>query len=101
MSTTKKPTRRLLNEPSAWLRGALAAFQNDPDIRVVLELYRRRGCVLVTTLGSGDRTCDRCKVDVSEGPTFWPFMLSPEPDLICIIGLCDACVRHETVEVTQ
>lgn len=95
---TSTPTRPVMHEPTAWLRGALAdvlaridALDLEPGTAVLAPLGR--------TAGREDRTCDRCRHYVPEGPPFYCDLLIPRPGVHVVVGLCQVCRDLERGEV--
>lgn len=89
---TSTPTRPVMHEPTAWLRGALAYVLARID---ELDLDLSPSDDVVTTLGPagapGDRTCDRCRTDVPMGPLFYVDRLTPRLGVHVVVGLCQVC----------
>ena len=85
-------TTTAIHEPSAWLRGALAGVLARID---ALELDLSPADDVVTTLGPtagrGDRTCDRCRMYVPQGPPFYVDRFTPRRGVHVVVGLCRVC----------
>ena len=91
------PTIKRYDEPSAWLRGAVAdALASNQMLREMLR-HPRRGVVLSRLMRyAGDRECDRCGLDVPEGQDFYPFLFPAEGGrVVFVVGLCP---RHALAE---
>ena len=91
------PTIKRYDEPSAWLRGAVAdALASNQMLREMLR-HPSRGVVLSRlTRYAGDRECDRCGLDVPEGQDFYPFLFPAEGGrVLFVVGLCP---RHALAE---
>lgn len=95
------PKHRIIHEPSAWMRGAVAARVRQIEAQLkdidtsaygaIVAPFGRTGA-----LGSrADRSCDRCFAYVPPGKTLYLFVHQPTPRIFLCGGLCSACEAKE------
>ena len=90
-------------EPSAWMRGRLAALERKAW-RAVSADRDPASCVVIAALTRHelpgtwqDRTCDRCRAYVPPGESLHMLSHLVRPWLVVTGGLCDGCAAAEGV----
>lgn len=78
------------HEPTAWMRSAVAAKLRQID-SLDVETGTTIVCPMGRTAGREDRTCDRCRHYVPEGPPFYVDTIRPRPRVHIVVGLCQVC----------
>jgi len=92
---------RIIQEASAWLRGAAAKRVRQISAQLK-DIDTSAYGAIVSPLGRtgapgsrADRSCDRCNIFVPEGDLLHMFVYRPTPRIHLAGGLCGRCAAKE------